>query len=91
MTKQRPIRERFPPPWRIEEMPAGLRLVDKNGTALAYVYASDGRAQTTMSTALKPSEARALAPFLSFNTCPKGAAILRARRPEYIPRLPPQT
>ena len=61
--EQRPIRERFPPPWRIEELPAGYRIVDKNGTPLAYayVYVSDGRAQTTMSTALTPSEARALA------------------------------
>ena len=61
MTKPRPIRERFPSPWRIEELPASYRIVDKNGTPLAYVYASDGPAQTTMSTALTPSEARALA------------------------------
>ena len=42
MSNPRPIRERFPPPWRIEELPAGFRIVDTNGTALAYVYASDG-------------------------------------------------
>ena len=61
MSNPRPIRERFPPPWRIEELPAGFRIVDTNGPALAYVYASDGRAQTTMSVALTPSEALALA------------------------------
>ena len=61
MTRQRPIRDRFLPPWRIEELPAGFRIVDNSGTPLAYVYASDGRAQTTMSTALTNSEARALA------------------------------
>ena len=61
MTKQRPIRERFPPPWRIEGVPAGYRIVDKNGTPLAYIYASDGRAQTTLSTALTSREARAIA------------------------------
>ena len=59
--KQPPIRERFPPPWRIEELPAGYRIVDKNGTTLAYVYASDGRAQTTVSVALTHSEAHSLA------------------------------
>ena len=58
MPEPRSIRERFPPPWSIEELPAGFRVMDKNGVALAYVYASDDRAQTTMSVTLGPTEVR---------------------------------
>jgi hypothetical protein len=35
----KPIRERFPPPWQLEEVPGGYRVTDREGTALAYVYA----------------------------------------------------
>jgi len=31
-------RRRFPRPWRIEEGPAALVVVDANGQKLAYVY-----------------------------------------------------
>jgi hypothetical protein len=41
MSEPRPIRERFPPPWRIEEISAGLRIVDRGGRPLAYVYVPD--------------------------------------------------
>jgi hypothetical protein len=34
----RPIRERFPPPWHLAEVPGGYRVNDRQGTALAYVY-----------------------------------------------------
>jgi hypothetical protein len=39
MSDPKPIRERFPPPWRLEEVPGGYRVNDATGTALAYVYA----------------------------------------------------
>ena len=29
---------RFPPPWTIEELEAGFKIVDGNGQTLAYVY-----------------------------------------------------
>ena len=29
---------RFPPPWTIEELDGGFKIVDLNGQALAYVY-----------------------------------------------------
>ena len=61
MTKPRPIRDRFPAPWHIEEMPAGFRIVDNNGTPLTYIYTPDERVRTSMSAALTPTEARALA------------------------------
>jgi len=31
----KPIRERFPPPWRVEDIPGGYRITDRDGTALA--------------------------------------------------------
>jgi hypothetical protein len=37
MSKPRPIRERFPPPWRIEEISAGLRIVDRGGSVRAAI------------------------------------------------------
>jgi hypothetical protein len=32
---------RFPPPWTIEEIPGGLKVLDANGLALAYILARD--------------------------------------------------
>jgi hypothetical protein len=32
---------RFPPPWTIEELEAGFKIVDANGRTLAYVYGLD--------------------------------------------------
>jgi hypothetical protein len=29
---------RFPKPWTVESIPAGYRVIDANGIALAYVY-----------------------------------------------------
>ncbi len=29
---------RFPPPWTIEELEAGFKVVDSNGQTLAYIY-----------------------------------------------------
>jgi hypothetical protein len=39
MSDPRPIRERFPSPWRVEQVASGYRVNDATGTALAYVYA----------------------------------------------------
>lgn len=38
MSDQRTIRERFPPPWTIEETPSGFAVISANGVRLAYVY-----------------------------------------------------
>ena len=35
------FRERFAGPWRVEEIPAGFKVVDRDGRALAYVYAEE--------------------------------------------------
>jgi hypothetical protein len=48
---------RFPPPWTVEQIPAGFKIVDANGQALAYVYAGD----TPAAKLLAPDEARRIA------------------------------
>jgi hypothetical protein len=32
---------RFPPPWTVEQIPGGFKVVDANGQALAYVFARE--------------------------------------------------
>ena len=32
---------RFPPPWRIERLPGGFKVVDAHGQSLAYFYARE--------------------------------------------------
>jgi hypothetical protein len=29
---------RFPPPWTVEKIPGGFKVIDANGQTLAYVY-----------------------------------------------------
>ena len=31
----------FPPPWTIERLPGGFKVIDANGQSLAYFYARD--------------------------------------------------
>jgi hypothetical protein len=33
---------RFPPPWLVEQIPGGFKVLDANGQSLAYVYTRDG-------------------------------------------------
>jgi hypothetical protein len=61
MTEPRPIRERFPPPWRVEQIPGGYRVTDAHGRPLAYVYGVDDSARSALPGALTPAEALALA------------------------------
>jgi hypothetical protein len=72
MTGIRSIRERFSPPWRLEEVPGGYRVTDAHGRPLAYVYGVDGGARSALPDALTPAEALALARAI-------------ARLPEIIP------
>jgi hypothetical protein len=32
------VMRRFPPPWTIEELDGGFKVLDANGQVLAYVY-----------------------------------------------------
>ena len=31
---------RFPPPWTVERLPGGFKVIDANGQSLAYFYAA---------------------------------------------------
>ena len=48
MTKS--FRKRYPPPWRVESTPAGFKVVDANGQAVAYTYAEQdpGKAKSDL-------------------------------------------
>jgi hypothetical protein len=35
---------RFPPPWSVEQIPGGYKVLDANGQSLAYVFGRETRA-----------------------------------------------
>jgi hypothetical protein len=49
---------RFPPPWTVEEISGGFKVLDAKGLALAYVYARDNERDAAM---LTKDEARRIA------------------------------
>jgi hypothetical protein len=55
------LRERYPPPWRIDAIPGGFRVVSNNGYVLAWVYALEGQARAASPDKLLPREALAMA------------------------------
>ena len=57
----RSIRDRFPPSWRVEQIPGGYSVTDAHGRPLAYVYAADGSARSALPVSLTPAEALTLA------------------------------
>ena len=62
MTEPRSIRDRFPPPWRVEQTPSGFRILDSKATPLVYVYAAtEQQREMVSSQGLTPDEARAIA------------------------------
>jgi hypothetical protein len=52
---------RFPPPWRIERLPGGFKVVDAHGQSLAYFYARDNDNDAGTAGVLTMDEARRLA------------------------------
>ena len=40
---ERTIRDRYPPPWRVDPIPGGFRVVSSNNYTLAWVYALEGQ------------------------------------------------
>jgi hypothetical protein len=50
---------RFPPPWKIERIEGGYKVLDANGQALAYVYGQTG--DPTVGKTLSLDEARRIA------------------------------
>jgi len=52
---------RFPPPWTVEALDSGFKIVDANGQALAYVYGLDNARNAAIAKALTLDEARRIA------------------------------
>jgi hypothetical protein len=57
MDRPRSIRDRIPPPWRLEDVPGGYRVTDVHGRPLAYVDGVDGSRRAALPDALTPAEA----------------------------------
>jgi hypothetical protein len=52
---------RFPPPWRVEQISGGYKILDANGQSLAYVYGRETRADADTANVLTMDEARRIA------------------------------
>ena len=52
---------RFRPPWRVEQIPGGYKVLDANGQSLAYVYGRETRADADTAHVLTMDEARRIA------------------------------
>ena len=50
---------RFPPPWSVETLSGGFKVVDANNQALAYVYGHADKRDATTAKSLTLDEARA--------------------------------
>ena len=59
--ESRVTQRRFPPPWRIERLPGGFKVVDAHGQSLAYFYARDNDNDAGTAGVLTMDEARRLA------------------------------
>ena len=51
---------RFPPPWTVEKIPGGLKVVDATGQSLAYVYLRENDSDADIAM-LTEDEARRIA------------------------------
>jgi hypothetical protein len=52
---------RFPPPWTVEAIDAGFKVIDANGQALAYVYGYANPRDAGIANAMTLDEARRIA------------------------------
>ena len=52
---------RFPPPWTIERLPGGFKVIDANGQSLAYFYARENDNDANTAGVLTMDEARRMA------------------------------
>jgi hypothetical protein len=52
---------RFPPPWQVEKIPGGYKVLDANRQALVYVYARETRDRADIAKVLTFDEARRIA------------------------------
>ena len=52
---------RFPPPWQVEQIDGGFKVLDASGQALVYVYARETREEADIAKVLTLDEARRIA------------------------------
>jgi hypothetical protein len=52
---------RFPPPWRVEQIPGGYKVLDAEGRSLEYVYERETTAEADIAHVLTMDEARRIA------------------------------
>ena len=52
---------RFPPPWTVQRLPGGFKVVDASGQSLAYFYARENDTDAGTAGVLTMDEARRLA------------------------------
>jgi len=52
---------RFPPPWEVEQIPGGYKVLDASGQALIYVYARETPNEANIAGVLTFDEARRIA------------------------------
>ena len=52
---------RFPPPWTVEKIPGGFKVVDANQQSLAYVYSRETLSAAQIANVLTEDEARRIA------------------------------
>ena len=52
---------RFPPPWTVEKIPGGFKVVDANQQSLAYVYSRETQSDAQIANVLTEDEARRIA------------------------------
>ena len=48
---------RFPPPWTVQRLPGGFKVIDANGQSLAYVYSRENPDDAHMAKVLTEDEA----------------------------------
>ena len=49
---------RFPPPWTVEQIPGGYKVLDATGQSIAYVYGRETKADADIANVLTMKEAR---------------------------------
>ena len=52
---------RSPPPWTVEKIPGGFKVIDSTGQSLAYVYSRDNASDAIIANVLTTDEARRIA------------------------------
>ena len=52
---------RFPPPWTVEKIPGGFKVIDATSQSLVFVYSRENASDAHMAKVLTEDEARRIA------------------------------